>query len=411
MAKQVISTDAGAGRHRRLFAGRPRRRHGVHFRPDPAGSGHGQMVEGDIDGADPRSVRQPARALRRRRRRSGSHIAVKLTVFLTDLVDFAAVNAVMAEYFQAAVSGARRDRRRGAAARRAVEVDAILVLADRPPVSDACRACPTRGRSPSCAVSVRRSPKSSPRLGAHAAGGPVVPSAAALRGPHALAPIRALLPGRVVVRRSRAGRGGRDRLPLPAACLRVTASATSRTDMLTLRFFHFSAAQAGAVRARPRLRCYGEARSGAGRLEIVHPEYQQLGAPEQALERGARRRSIPPPKASARPALRSSRRLAVAPCRTTLRSNCCRRHCADGAHCRALREALLDPACPPPGIDVAAAGAARIRRSAAGARGTAGAAPASAAARARRSISATRDAGADDGAARSASLPFALPFR
>jgi enamine deaminase RidA (YjgF/YER057c/UK114 family) len=56
------------------------------------------------------------------------HIA-KLNVFLTDLSNFAAgERRIMAEYFRPAVSGARGDRRGGAAARRAVEMDAVLVL-------------------------------------------------------------------------------------------------------------------------------------------------------------------------------------------------------------------------------------------------------------------------------------------
>ncbi|HET7673926.1 MAG TPA: ATP-dependent DNA helicase RecG, partial [Gammaproteobacteria bacterium] len=43
---------------------------------------------------------------------------------------------------------------------------------------------------------------------------------------------------------------------------------------LTLRFFHFSAAQAQALKRGLRLRCYGEARAGAATLEMIHPEYR-----------------------------------------------------------------------------------------------------------------------------------------
>ncbi|MDE1984839.1 MAG: ATP-dependent DNA helicase RecG, partial [Gammaproteobacteria bacterium] len=45
---------------------------------------------------------------------------------------------------------------------------------------------------------------------------------------------------------------------------------------LTLRFFHFNAAQAEALARGTRLRCYGEARPGAIGLEMVHPEYRVL---------------------------------------------------------------------------------------------------------------------------------------
>ncbi|HQR49374.1 MAG TPA: ATP-dependent DNA helicase RecG, partial [Steroidobacteraceae bacterium] len=54
---------------------------------------------------------------------------------------------------------------------------------------------------------------------------------------------------------------------------------------VTLRFFHFSAAQQEALARGTRLRCFGEARIGPGGLEIVHPEYRRLtvdAAPPEA---------------------------------------------------------------------------------------------------------------------------------
>jgi ATP-dependent DNA helicase RecG len=45
---------------------------------------------------------------------------------------------------------------------------------------------------------------------------------------------------------------------------------------LTLRFFHFSAAQQEALARGARLRCFGEVRPGPAGLEIVHPEYRKL---------------------------------------------------------------------------------------------------------------------------------------
>jgi ATP-dependent DNA helicase RecG len=50
------------------------------------------------------------------------------------------------------------------------------------------------------------------------------------------------------------------------------------TGALTLRFFHFNAAQqAGFVRGK-HVRCFGEARRGMLTLELVHPEYQLVDA-------------------------------------------------------------------------------------------------------------------------------------
>jgi len=46
---------------------------------------------------------------------------------------------------------------------------------------------------------------------------------------------------------------------------------------IMLRFFHFSAKQKQALERGVRLRCYGEARRGPVMMEMVHPEYRQLG--------------------------------------------------------------------------------------------------------------------------------------
>jgi ATP-dependent DNA helicase RecG len=45
---------------------------------------------------------------------------------------------------------------------------------------------------------------------------------------------------------------------------------------LTLRFFHFSAAQQTQLARGTRLRCYGEVRAGPQTLEMVHPEYRRV---------------------------------------------------------------------------------------------------------------------------------------
>ncbi len=50
------------------------------------------------------------------------------------------------------------------------------------------------------------------------------------------------------------------------------------SGQLTLRFFHFSRAQAAQFRPGVRLSCYGEARKGPAGLEMIHPEYRLLRA-------------------------------------------------------------------------------------------------------------------------------------
>jgi ATP-dependent DNA helicase RecG len=62
---------------------------------------------------------------------------------------------------------------------------------------------------------------------------------------------------------------------------------SDNTGAIVLRFFHFNKAQQNNLSTGKRLRCFGEARRGAARLEFVHPEYQvvqQNGADiEQSL--------------------------------------------------------------------------------------------------------------------------------
>jgi len=49
------------------------------------------------------------------------------------------------------------------------------------------------------------------------------------------------------------------------------------TGTVTLRFFHFNAAQKESLKRGAMVRCYGEARKGAATLELIHPEYQIVG--------------------------------------------------------------------------------------------------------------------------------------
>lgn len=53
-----------------------------------------------------------------------------------------------------------------------------------------------------------------------------------------------------------------------------------KTGSITLRFFHFSAAQKTALAAGLQVRCYGEVRLGRAGFELYHPEYRVLHAGE-----------------------------------------------------------------------------------------------------------------------------------
>ncbi len=56
------------------------------------------------------------------------------------------------------------------------------------------------------------------------------------------------------------------------------------SGFLTLRFFHFSAAQQESLARGARIRCFGEVRRGPLGLEMVHPEYRRVLVAEPATE-------------------------------------------------------------------------------------------------------------------------------
>ena len=60
------------------------------------------------------------------------------------------------------------------------------------------------------------------------------------------------------------------------------------TGRITLRFFHFRNYQKQQLSSGTQLRCFGEVRAGAGKLEMAHPEYQRISdkninAPEETM--------------------------------------------------------------------------------------------------------------------------------
>jgi len=56
------------------------------------------------------------------------------------------------------------------------------------------------------------------------------------------------------------------------------------TGTISLRFFHFSAAQKNTMLPGTRLRCFGQVRRGASGLEMYHPEYRQVASEEEPVE-------------------------------------------------------------------------------------------------------------------------------
>ena len=96
-------------------------------------------------------------------------------------------------------------------------------------------------------------------------------------------PIGSLYPGATVqiegeVEHSTIVRGRRSMLVVVVA---------DGTGLVTLRFFHFRAAQKHQLSKGTRLRCYGEVRGGFRGLEMIHPSYRRILGPadEQLSDR------------------------------------------------------------------------------------------------------------------------------
>jgi len=59
---------------------------------------------------------------------------------------------------------------------------------------------------------------------------------------------------------------------------------SDNTGAIVLRFFHFNKAQQANLSVGQRLRCFGETRRGATKLEMAHPEYQIIQKDNQSIE-------------------------------------------------------------------------------------------------------------------------------
>lgn len=164
-----------------------------------------------------------------------------------------------------------------------------------------------------------------------------------------ITPIHALLPGQsaqVEARVTAVERGFRHR-----PVLRVAVADASRSA-LTLRFFHFSGAQAAQFQPGRRLRCFGEARPGSFGLEMVHPSYRFLAENEE----DGLRESLDPvypavegigPQTLARIIAEALKRLPDAAALELLPA-----HLLSSLDLPSLRDALLVAHRPPPDTDV-----------------------------------------------------------
>jgi len=57
-----------------------------------------------------------------------------------------------------------------------------------------------------------------------------------------------------------------------------------KTGIVSLRFYHFSAAQKDTLKDGARIRCFGEGRWGKSGIELYHPEYELLGGRDKPLD-------------------------------------------------------------------------------------------------------------------------------
>ena len=96
MNKEIISTAQRAQGHRALRTSDQGRRVRLRFRPNPARSKTGNLVEGGITDSNAPGDGESQR--RRRSRRLFLERVVKATVFLKNIGDFAAMNEVYGEY-------------------------------------------------------------------------------------------------------------------------------------------------------------------------------------------------------------------------------------------------------------------------------------------------------------------------
>lgn len=130
------------------------------------------------------------------------------------------------------------------------------------------------------------------------------------------------------------------------------------TGMLTLRFFYFSKAQQEQLARGRRLLCFGEARSGPGGLEMVHPEYQFLGAEEQVSLEQALTPVYPTTEGLQQFRLRSLATQALERYLPLL-PDWLEGRLSEGTALPGLREALQVLHRPPPGVDLARLAAGR----------------------------------------------------
>ncbi|NOT11136.1 MAG: ATP-dependent DNA helicase RecG [Methylococcaceae bacterium] len=70
---------------------------------------------------------------------------------------------------------------------------------------------------------------------------------------------------------------------LPRGRKSLVCRISDASGFITLRFYHFTASQASALKPGTKISCFGEARHGFAGLEIIHPEYTVISHPNALI--------------------------------------------------------------------------------------------------------------------------------
>src|SRR5262245_12455327 len=253
------------------------RQHRVRVGTDPARSRDGRARAGADRGPHPPRVRQPAgdRACRGRRLHAGS----EAQCIRDGPAEFRDAEQDHGGILRLAVSGARRDPGGGAAEGRA----------GRDGLRGGARVKAAATQRPSATSQELRPVTALRGVGESLAGRLAKLGISTVQDLLFLLPLRYEDRTRVVpIGSARAG----ERVVVEGEVLLCEVAFRGRRQLLcrlsdgsgslTLRFFHFSAAQQQGLARGTRLRCFGEIRRGPAGPEIVHPEYRRVAADASA---------------------------------------------------------------------------------------------------------------------------------
>ncbi len=185
---------------------------------------------------------------------------MRLTIYLTDLANFPRGQRDHGGVLQGAVSRARDDRCRAAAARRPPSRSTASSFCRRAGIAAQPQIRCSTGRSRLTGVGPKVAERLA-KLGVRHDRRPALPAAAALRGPHGAEA------DRQPRRRRQGARRGRRRAQRGAYRRRrsLLCRLADGTGAITLRFFYFNKSVEQALARGQRVRCYGEVAQRARR--------------------------------------------------------------------------------------------------------------------------------------------------